>query len=133
MAKMSTSGMDDLARQLFEMGESTGEIAEKMVIAGAEKMVSQWKYEIQKYNHIEDGDLIDSITHGKPKAMDNALTVEIYAQGKRNGLKAFMTHYGTSNKDGTHWVDEAEEKAKNKCTRAVQEVFDEEMRKRGFN
>lgn len=133
MAKMSTSGMDDLARQLFEMGESTGEIAERMVVAGAEKMVSQWKYEIQKYNHIEDGDLINSITHSAPKEKDNALTVEIYAKGKLNGTKAFMTHYGTSRKEGTHWVDQAEQHAENKCTRAVQEVFDEEMRKRGFN
>ena len=114
------------------MGESTGEIAEKMVVAGAEKMVSQWKYEIQKYDHIEDGDLINSITHSEPKAKDNALTVEIYAKGKLNGTKAFMTHYGTSKKR-VRLVDQAEQHAENKCTRAVQEVFDEEMRKRGFN
>ena len=129
---MSTSGMDDLARQLFEMGEHRRN-CRKMVVAGAKKMVSQWKYEIQKYDHIEDGDLINSITHGKPKAKDNALTVEIYANGKLNGTKAFMTLRNIAQGGHALGLMRQRKKQRTNAREPCKEVFDEEMRKRGFN
>lgn len=133
MAKFATSGMNDMAKQLMDAGEGTGELAKKMVLAGADKMVSQWKWEIKSAGHIESGDMINSVRRDKNARKEGeAVFVEIYAAGRLNGEKAFLTHYGTSKKQGSHWVDKAEQNAQNKCMQAMTEIYDEEMRKRGL-
>jgi len=138
MARFRADGLDDIIQQMKDLGDLTGETADQMLLAGAEKMVSQWKWEIRQRKHIMSGDMINSIVHDKRaiKLSGNFKEISIFARGKSKGVanatKVFMTHYGTSKTPGTHWVDEAEKHAVDKVTRAMSDVWDEALKKKGI-
>lgn len=135
MATFSTLGADELADQLIRMGEATGDTAQRMIAKGAQELVQSWKEVITQRGHVETGAMRDSVKAGKIRDEGGTLAVEVYPQGKsaqpgrkkpvRNAEKAFVQHYGWKRKEGSHFVDEIEEKGGEKAVEAMTEVFDQ--------
>ena len=140
MAKMSTSGMDEIFKQMFDLGELMGEVADRMLYAGADEVKKAWRKVAQDMKYKDTGRMIASIDYAKGKSgkSSDVKTVAIYPQGLnhknvRNAEVAYILHYGTSKRPGSHWVDTAEALAEPEVERVVTEIWDEELRKRGFN
>lgn len=139
MAKMSSSGLNDVFKSMYDMGEMMGEVADRMLIAGAEEVKKAWRNVALDLNYKDTGRLIESIDYafGKTGKATDVKAVAIYPQGKnhknvRNAEVAYILHYGTSKRPGSHWVDKAEAIAEPEVERVVTEIWEEELRKRGL-
>jgi len=152
MARFDTSGLDDLIRDMNAMGESTGELAEEMLFAGADVVKESWRYAAAMHDLKDTGDMIESIGYPRqPTRAGDVISLDIYPQGKdrkgvRNAEKAFILHYGTSSaasiKRGerrawrkgkkyknpgipaTHWVDDADDIAGDRVLPRLLAIFD---------
>lgn len=127
MARFSTDGIDQIAAEMAWMGEAAGEVADEMLLAGAEEVKRAWKETAERHGYRETGDMIESIRADKaPKSDANDVRrISVYPRGEdrkgvRNAEKAFLLHYGTSKIHGSHWVDEADQDA----GPMVQDVFE---------
>lgn len=127
MAQFSTDGIDQIAAEMAWMGEAAGEVADEMLLAGAEEVERAWKETAERHGYRETGDMIESIRADKaPKSDANDVRrISVYPRGEdrkgvRNAEKAFLLHYGTSKIHGSHWVDEADQDA----GPMVQDVFE---------
>lgn len=127
MAQFSTDGIDSIAEEMAWMGEAAGEVADEMLLAGAEEVKRAWKETAERHGYRETGDMIESIRADKaPKSDANDVRrINVYPRGEdrkgvRNAEKAFLLHYGTSKIHGSHWVDEADQDA----GPMVQDVFE---------
>ena len=127
MAQFSTDGIDQIAAEMAWMGEAAGEVADEMLLAGAEEVKRAWKETAERHGYRETGDMIESIRADKaPKSDANDVRrINVYPRGKdrkgvRNAEKAYVLHYGTSKIHGSHWVDEADQDA----DPMVQDVFE---------
>lgn len=127
MARFSTDGIDQIAAEMAWMGEAAGEVADEMLLAGAEEVKRAWKETAERHGYRETGDMIESIRADKaPKSDANDVRrINVYPRGEdrkgvRNAEKAYVLHYGTSKIHGSHWVDEADQDA----GPMVQDVFE---------
>lgn len=127
MARFSTDGIDQIAAEMAWMGEAAGEVADEMLLAGAEEVKRAWKETAERHGYRETGDMIESIRADKaPKSDANDVRrISVYPRGEdrkgvRNAEKAYVLHYGTSKIHGSHWVDEADQDA----GPMVQDVFE---------
>lgn len=127
MAQFSTDGIDSIAEEMAWMGEAAGEVADEMLLAGAEEVKRAWKETAERHGYRETGDMIESIRADKaPKSDANDVRrINVYPRGEdrkgvRNAEKAYVLHYGTSKIHGSHWVDEADQDA----DPMVQDVFE---------
>lgn len=127
MARFSTDGIDQIAAEMAWMGEAAGEVADEMLLAGAEEVKRVWKETAERHGYRETGDMIESIRADKaPKSDANDVRrINVYPRGEdrkgvRNAEKAYVLHYGTSKIHGSHWVDEADQDA----DPMVQDVFE---------
>ena len=127
MAQFSTDGIDRIAAEMAWMGEAAGEVADEMLLAGAEEVKRAWKETAERHGYRETGDMIESIRADKaPKSDANDVRrINVYPRGEdrkgvRNAEKAYVLHYGTSKIHGSHWVDEADQDA----GPMVQDVFE---------
>ncbi len=127
MAQFSTDGIDSIAEEMAWMGEAAGEVADEMLLAGAEEVKRAWQETAERHGYRETGDMIESIRADKaPKSDANDVRrISVYPRGEdrkgvRNAEKAFLLHYGTSKIHGSHWVDEADQDA----DPMVQDVFE---------
>lgn len=127
MAQFSTDGIDQIAAEMAWMGEAAGEVADEMLLAGAEEVKRAWKETAERHGYRETGDMIESIRADKaPKSDANDVRrISVYPRGEdrkgvRNAEKAYVLHYGTSKIHGSHWVDEADQDA----GPMVQDVFE---------
>lgn len=127
MAQFSTDGIDQIAAEMAWMGEAAGEVADEMLLAGAEEVKRAWKETAERHGYRETGDMIESIRADKaPKSDANDVRrINVYPRGEdrkgvRNAEKAYVLHYGTSKIHGSHWVDEADQDA----DPMVQDVFE---------
>ena len=124
MARFDTSGLDELITDISAAGEGMGEFADDVLLAMAAEVAVAWKEAAEEAGHRDFGDMIESVGFSrKPKIIDDVKSIDIYPQGKdrkgvRNAEKAFVLHYGTSNIDGSNFVDRADAKS----APAVQEV-----------
>ena len=131
MARFRTEGLDELIDRMTEMELTTSELADKMLIAGAEEVREAWKMSAEKHKHKDTGDMINSINYSKKvRQIGDIKEVDIYPQGKdrkgvRNAEKAFILHYGTSRIDGSHWVDDADEMAGPMVEERLTKIFDD--------
>ena len=139
MARMTSSGLEDMFKQMSDLGELMGEVADRMLLAGAEEVKKAWRKVANDLNYKDTGRMIESINYAKGKSgkASGVKAVAIYPQGVnhknvRNAEIAYILHYGTSKRPGSHWVDTAEALAAPEVERAVKEIWDEELRKRGF-
>lgn len=155
MARFSTTGLDDLIDRTASMGLAESEVADKMLLAGAEKVKFAWRQALGLHG-IErvSGQLIDSIGYArKPKDVNGIKTIDIYPQGTRakktwkrknkkgkpgkamqvrNADVAFILHYGSSRIKATHFVDTADELAADPALDAMEEVFDNYLKESGM-
>lgn len=133
MARFDTSGMDDVLAEMKRLGELEGDVADEMLLAGAEEVKKAWKASAEKHKHRDTGDMIKSIGFPrKPKSAQDVRTLDIYPQGKdkkgiRNAEKAFVLHYGTSKIPGSHWVDDADKASSEPVTKAMTEVWEKHL------
>lgn len=140
MARFSCDGLDDLMDQLTAAGELlNGEVADKMLMAGAEAVKTAWKNAVKTHHHIKMGYLLESIDYAKaPSDVGGVRSIDIYPQGVdpdtgvRNAEKAFVKHYGTSKNPGSHWVDTADKECDSTVIPAMAAVFDAEMAQKGL-
>ena len=136
LVKMTVIGIDKLADDLKKMGEFENEdLVDKMLDAGAEKTVEEWKTEIVKQNHVKTGDMRDSV--GVSKKTKKGSKREIYPQGKDrkgsdNAQKAYILHYGKSTKKGTRFIDNINTKAEVTSYIAMQDVFNDYLKTKGL-
>ena len=114
LARFETDGLDSILDEMKREGELTGEIADRMLLAGAEVVKEAWRESARRHNHKDTGDLIESIGYPRaPKTAGDIRTIDIYPQGRdrkgvRNAEKAFILNYGTKRRPGSHWIDDAD-------------------------
>lgn len=128
MARMDTSGLDELVREMTRMGQNIGPVADEMLDTAAAIIREQWRETARAHGHVDTGAMVDSVDF-PVKGNAQALYREIYPQGNdakgvSNAEKAFILHYGKHNKPGDYWVDEAEEKAGPEAIEACQAIWD---------
>lgn len=130
MARFDMSGLDPIIDQMRALGEESGEVAEAMIMAGAEQVKQAWRRAADEYDHRVTSDMIDSIGHPRePKKTGDALTIDIFPQGKdhkgvRNAEKAFILHYGSSKLQASHWVDAADQYSEETVVPAMTEIWE---------
>lgn len=136
--------MNDLSRLANEVG---GELPEKMLDAGAEAAVQDWKDGIIRSKHIDKGDMLAAV--GVAPETKTGKKREIYPlgvdrKGVRNAEKAFVLNYGRGNgtskrkrrrdsnvksMKGDRFADKIQKSAEESTYKAMARVFDEETRK----
>jgi hypothetical protein len=133
MARLDTTGLDEVIQDMERMGQMSGAIAEQMVDAAAQVIRDSWKKEgaqFTKSGNRAHGDMVNSV--GFPEGVQktgNLLYCEIYPQGKdrkgvRNAEKAFILHYGKKGYPATHWVDDADANAEGPAFEACVAIWD---------
>jgi hypothetical protein len=124
---------------MAEMELTTSELADEMLIAGAEEVREAWKKSAEKHEHKDTGDMIASINYSRQvRKIGDIKEVDIYPQGKdrkgvRNAEKAFILHYGTSRISASHWVDDADEMAGPMVEERLTNIFDDWLEKHGMD
>lgn len=136
MAKVTLSGLGELSNDIEQLADAiSGNLVDKMLDAGAEIAIADWKDGISAADHIDTGAMFGSV--GVAKATKKGKIREIYPQGKdnkgvRNAEKAFILHYGTITILGDRFVDKIEDKAEVDAFLKMQEIFDEELKSKGL-
>lgn len=108
MARFYIEGLDDVIEQMKEMHQLTGEVADAMLMTGAEKSRQMWVAVAEGYPLRDSGDMIKSIKYAKnPKTVGDLRVIEVYPRGKdrkgkSNATKAFMVNYTEG--EGFEWV-----------------------------
>lgn len=149
MARIESFGIDAIAVELKQMSQQTGQLAQRMLAAGAGELKGLWQKEISAHGHVDTGDMRESVAATEPKKSADGLMVEVYPQGKdRNGVsnaeKAYLLHYGwkgrrtKARKDGTrgknakkgdHFVDAIEAAAPELVEKAMATAMERELKK----
>lgn len=154
MARFDTIGLDELLEDMKRLGELSGDVADKMLMAGADVVKDEWRKSAEKNQLRDTGDMIESIGFPRqPKTIGGIRTIDIYPQGKdrkgvRNAEKAFILNYGTQgtssenakrkreNSDkrkgpgipATHWVDDADKASGEPVMEAMGKIWDEHLK-----
>lgn len=134
MAKMKSDGITILADNLKKFGDGIADVEQDMLDAGAKACVKDWKDGITASGHVDTGAMKKSVKSSKKH---NKKEREIYPRGKdkngvRNAEKAFVLHYGTSNKPGDRFVDRIEENEAVHSYIAMQNVFEKYLKSKGL-
>lgn len=114
MARLLTSGIDKVEEELYKLEGNIEPLAKAMVMQGAELMKQQRITTAIAYGHVRNHDMIDNIGYAKnPRSVGGVIRNDVFSRGVdekgvRNAEKEFLLHYGWSNYDGDHWVDEAD-------------------------
>ena len=132
MATFNVTGLEEIIRDLQRMGDESKEVAEKMLLAGADVVRWEWQHAIKEKGHIgETGDMIISVKPDRRiKEYGGVMQITVYPRGKdstgtRNAEKAFIAHYGRIHQDGTGFVDLANERAQAPAWSAMEAVWDQ--------
>lgn len=115
MARFEGEGFDELVAAFQKNKELFRETAPEMLQAGGEIILKCWKDAIQAHNLIDTGEMLESVRIFSIET-SHTMKAVIYPAGKdskgvRNAEKAFINHYGASQRKATHFVDDAEAKA----------------------
>lgn len=120
MAYLKWSGLDEIYKEMQRMEQTTGEVAQRMIEAGGQECIKAWKIAIGMHGHSgkgisgrATGEMMDAVGIKFVKKQGRRCA-EIYplgtdSKGVRNAAKAFILHYGRSNMQGDHFVDDAEQ------------------------
>ena len=133
MARFEMEGFDELLADMKRQGELVGEVADRMLMAGAEEVKKAWRQSAERVPHRVSGDLINSIDYTrKPKTAGDIRTIDIYPQGKdrkgvRNAEKAFILNYGTKTRTASHWVDDADRASGEPVMQAMTEIWEKHL------
>lgn len=134
MAKVTSSGLNELVNNLSSFAEDFTEMEDEILTEAGEIFTEEWKDGIKRFGHIDTGDMQDSV---KAKRSKKDTSVEIYPQGKdkkgvRNAMKAFILHYGSSTIKGDRFVDDVEEKGEKRAVEAAEVIYQETLEKKGL-
>jgi len=151
MAKLRTTGIDDLILSMKELGELSGEVADEMLLRAAEELKKAWREAIVRHGLVNTGGLRDSVGYESIKQEGDVKRIDVLPLGKSTQMKnqktgktykrkkavrfaeiAFINHYGTSSRPATHFVDTAEELAKGKVEQVMNEIWTETLKKKGL-
>ena len=135
MARMDTSGLDELINEMRRLGQDSGPVVDEMLDTAAGIIRDQWRETAKEHGHVDTGAMIDSVDF-PVKGNARAMYRDIYPQGKdakgvSNAEKAFILHYGKHNMPGDYWVDEAETKAGPEAIAACQAIWDRFLKSGG--
>ena len=150
MARFKTEGLQELIDDMEEMGQTTGDLAQKMLLAGAEEIKISWKKAVEIHKVKLTGQTLNSIDYSRsPKKTGDILSIDIYPQGYstytisngiryrrktpvRNAEVAFVNHYGTRKHPGTFFVDTADDLSGPAVEKVCTDIWDTWLGKNGF-
>lgn len=138
MARMEFSGTEEILDALFAESERLERKATEMLGRAGEVVVKAWQDAITAAGHAPPGksgratgDLVRSVRASAPKKNGEAYTSTIYPHGrdrKKQSMAeiAFVLHYGTSKIQADHFVDDAEDRARDAAEQAMEEVWNQD-------
>ena len=140
MARMTTHGLSELMVDLDALADASGEITDNILLAGAFEIKKEWIAAIRKQGLVDTGEMVASVGYGKrPRPDGEFKKIVVYpmgvdSKGVRNAQKAFVHNYGHPGRGikMTRFIDDAERRVQPKLERRVDEVYDAELKKRGF-
>lgn len=131
MARFVTDGLDAIIDDMNRLGESSGETAQRMLLAGAAVVREAWREAAEAHDHRVTRDMIESIGYPRePKTAGDVMWIDIYPQGRdrkgiRNAEKAFILHYGSRKLPASRWVDDADARSSETVVPAMATIWDE--------
>lgn len=134
MAQFEIYGLDEVIEQMKAMGMLTGNVADAMLLAGAEMDRQVWVKVAESYPLRLSGDMIGSIGFSsRPVSVADAKHIDIYplgvgSDGMRNATKAYWLHYAPEDHEGSGWIDKVDELAGEPVGNAMVKVWDEFLR-----
>ena len=113
---------------LFAESERLERKATEMLGEAGKVVVKAWQDAIEAHGHVDTGDMKNSVRASAVKKNGEAYTSSIYPHGRdrkrqSNAEKAFVLHYGTSKIQGDRFVDDAEDRASEAATQAMEEAW----------
>lgn len=131
MAQFNVTGIESIIKQLTRMGDDAGEVADKMLRAGAEIVAWEWQKAIKGAGHIDTGAMLLSVKPDnqiKVSGDERSITVSPRgsdAKGTRNAEKAFIANYGRRRQRGSGFVTIAQENAEGPATSAMEAIWNQ--------
>lgn len=131
MASFNVTGIEAVIKDLQRMGQQAGDVADRMLMAGADAVRWSWQEAIHSAGHIDTGDMLISV---KPdahiKVSGDQRSIKVYprgtgSNGTRNAEKAFIAHYGRKRQHGSGFVDLAERNAQGSAWSAMESIWDQ--------
>lgn len=135
MATMSSQGIDEFVKKLEQLESGAEEVADKMLIAGANVLKSDLRSAAEA--HKDTGAMASSIKVSKvSRKSSNEASISVRPTGKdskgvRNMEKAGRLEYGTSKQAATPFIQPTVESSEAEVLKTMTEVFDNETGK-GF-
>lgn len=131
MARFNVTGLEEVIKDMAQMGEKAGRVADDMLIAAAEVVKETWKSSIKSHGHYGKytGDMYESVGPTRPVNRGDTRTLYVYPQGSdrtgtRNVEKAFIANFGREHQDATGFANEAEENAEAPAQEAMINIWD---------
>lgn len=136
MALFNGEGFDELLADLKQHSDLISTAAPDMLQAGAAVVADAWRDAIRAHDLIDTGDMIDSVGPSDVVNTSSEKKIAVYPQGRdrkgiRNAEKAFINHYGASQRKATHFVDDAETKAEGPAVDAMAAVWFDKLESEG--
>ncbi len=131
MPRIEVHGIYELSIELAKMGTSADAVADEMLKAGANEMVTAWQEAIKELGLIEFGDMINSIAPKKKTEYYGGIkSITVNPQGydskgQPNAYKAWALNRGvpSQNIKAYHHLELAQEKADLTVAPAMQKVL----------
>lgn len=130
MARFDVTGMEQTIKEMARLGESTGAVADAMLMAAAGAVRQEWQNAIRQFGHIDTGDMLSKVGYPRqPSTISDVRSIDVYPQGKdrrgvRNAEKAFIAHYGRVHQTGSGFVDVADRNSAAPVQAAMTAIWD---------
>lgn len=129
MARFRVEGLEAVIRDMAQMQQHVGPVADEMLKAGAEVVRWEWQKSIKEAGHIATGSMFGSVRPTKIKEKAGVKYLDVYPQGKdetgtRNAEKAFIANFGRERQKASRFADRAEKRAEQPARTAMAAVWD---------
>lgn len=129
MARFNVTGLEEVIKDMAQMGEQAGRVADDMLMAAAGIVQESWRSSISSHGHIDTGVMFRSVGPTKPKTTGDTRSISVYPLGEdwrgvRNAEKAFIANFGRIHQHGTGFANEAEENAEAPAQEAMINIWD---------
>lgn len=129
MTKVITDGIDDLIDYIDDMLSESDPQFDAMLNEAGSIIETHWKRSAESHGHVDTGDMVKKTKYSIETKGGHKIA-EIYPRGKdkrgaRNAMKAFVCHYGTRNRKGSYWIDEAENDAMKEVEKRMNDMWAE--------
>ncbi len=147
MAKVSLSGLDDIADTVYRLGADAEPLVERMLHAGSVAAKEVLKESVESNRHVRTGAMRDSIGYKDPSYLNGGFQTTVYPRGTvtrhskkksksktyrvSNALKGFVLNYGSTARgiSADHWFDHGGNAAEPKVENEMRRVFEENIDK----